>query len=127
MFSPFGGTSILFSIIPIIVTAGFIFVFGAFVCIAVKGIAQWNTNNNSPKETEEVKVVAKRADVSRHSHNHTNNMHTGSRTQYYVTFELRSGERKELSLSGNEYGVMIEGDEGTLSFQGTRFIAFKRS
>jgi hypothetical protein len=48
-------------------------------------------------------------------------------THYYVTFEVESGDRMELSLSGHEYGLLAEGDTGHLSFQGTRYLSFERN
>ena len=33
----------------------------------------------------------------------------------------------ELSVSGSEYGMLVEGDRGGLSFQGTRYLSFERS
>ena len=48
-------------------------------------------------------------------------------TSYYVTFEVKSGDRMELAVTGKEYGQMVEGDVGELSFQGTRFLGFDRS
>ena len=45
---------------------------------------------------------------------------------YYVTFQVDSGDRIELNLNGNEYGMLIEGDKGKLSFQGTRYLGFMR-
>ena len=47
-------------------------------------------------------------------------------TMYYVTFQVDSGDRIELNLNGNEYGMLIEGDKGKLSFQGTRYLGFMR-
>ena len=29
-------------------------------------------------------------------------------------------------MSGTEYGLLIEGDKGNLSFQGTRYLGFER-
>ena len=51
---------------------------------------------------------------------------TTSSTSYYVTFEVDSGDRIEFSMSGSEYGMLIEGDAGTLNFQGTRYFGFER-
>ena len=31
-------------------------------------------------------------------------------TSYYVTFQVESGDRMELSVSGREYGMLAEGD-----------------
>ena len=53
-------------------------------------------------------------------------MHTTSSTWYYATFEVESGDRMELALSGSEYGMLAEGDTGKLTFQGTRYLSFER-
>ena len=51
---------------------------------------------------------------------------TTTDTSYYVTFQVESGDRMELSVTGSEYGMLVEGDEGKLSFQGTRYLGFER-
>ena len=43
------------------------------------------------------------------------------------SFEVKSGDRMELAVTGKEYGQMVEGDVGELSFQGTRFLGFERN
>jgi hypothetical protein len=47
-------------------------------------------------------------------------------TTYYATFEFNSGDRMELQLPAQEFGLLADGDRGILSFQGTRFIGFAR-
>ncbi|WKL05192.1 DUF2500 domain-containing protein [Paenibacillus amylolyticus] len=47
-------------------------------------------------------------------------------TRYYVTFEFDNGERTELIVGGNHYGMMVENDRGMLTYQGTRFKHFER-
>ena len=112
--------SIMFSIV-------FIIVIGMFVVTAIKGIGQWNKNNNSPRLTVPATVVAKRTNVSHHNHAGTNGHHHHSTsTKYYVTFQVESGDRMELHLSGHEFGMLVEGDKGKLSFQGTRYLGFER-
>jgi hypothetical protein len=44
----------------------------------------------------------------------------------YVTFEVESGDRMEFHVAGHEYGMLIEGDTGNLTFQGTRYLGFDR-
>ena len=44
----------------------------------------------------------------------------------FVTFQVKSGDRMELSVTGAEYGLLVEGDLGDLSFQGTRYLGFQR-
>ena len=51
----------------------------------------------------------------------------GGFTSYYDTFEVESGSRMELAVSGEEYGMLAEGDRGRLTFQGTRYKGFERA
>lgn len=110
----------------------FALVIGMFVLTAVKGIGQWNKNNQSPRLDVTATVAAKRTRVSRHQHTNAGDItgahgfHTTSSTSYYVTFQVESGDRMEFSVNGTEYGLLAEGDKGTLSFQGTRYLGFDR-
>lgn len=115
--------SVMFSIV-------FFMVMSVFVVTFVKGIVQWNKNNHSPRLTVPARVVAKRTNVSHHHHHHGAGAHIGhssTSTAYYVTFEVESGDRMELKMQGYEYGMLIEGDSGKLTFQGTRYLGFERS
>ena len=106
----------------------FFLVIGVFVVTAVKGIGEWNKNNHSPRLTVPATVVSKRTNVSRHHHHHgTGHVgHTSTSTTYYATFQFDSGDRMELHVSGQEYGMLVEGDFGDLTFQGTRYLGFAR-
>lgn len=99
----------------------FFLIVGVFVIFFIKGISQWNKNNHSPRLTVPVTVVSKRTDISSGAgeHHHTS-------TDYYVTFQVESGDRMELSVMGSQYGLIVEGDRGMLTFQGTRFLDFQR-
>ena len=130
-FSDFGfsGFGTGFAIFQIMFTLVFVLVIGMFIVIAVKGISQWNKNNHSPRLTVPATIVAKRTNVSRHHHhNHhgTGMHHTSTSTTYYVTFQVESGDRMELHVAGHEFGMLIEGDRGMLTFQGTRYLGFER-
>ena len=99
------------------------------VSLAAGGISTWSRNNHSPRLTVSAQVVAKRTDVSYHRHGAAGDhadYHTTSNTWYYVTFQVESGDRREFSVSGTEYGMLVEGDRGNLSFQGTRYLGFVR-
>jgi hypothetical protein len=52
--------------------------------------------------------------------------HTSSSTTYFTTFEVESGDRMELRVPEKEYGMLVEGDTGRLTFQGTRYKGFER-
>ena len=104
----------------------FFLILGVFIVTVVRGIAQWNKNNNSPRLTVNATVVTKRTNVTHHQYHHHDHGHTTTSTTYYVTFQVESGDRMELSVSGHEYGMLVEGDNGKLSFQGTRYLGFER-
>ena len=116
-----------FGLFEVMFTLVFVLVIGMFIVTAVKGISQWNKNNHSPRLTVPATIVAKRTNVSHHHHNNGTGMHhTTHSTTYYVTFQVESGDRMELRVPATEYGLLIEGDQGDLTFQGSRFLSFER-
>jgi hypothetical protein len=119
----------MFSIVPLLVICGFIFVFGLIVFGVIKNARQWKRNNNSPVLTVDAAVVTKRENVSTYHHNAgPDGMHTtSSSTTYYVTFQVPSGDRMEFGVRDTEYGMLAEGDTGKLTFQGTRYLGFERA
>jgi hypothetical protein len=117
----------MFSIIPIFAFGVFILVFGLFMFSAIKGVKTYNRNNAQPVLTVWAKVVTKRTNVSSSMHNHNDMHHHSSSTSYYVTFEVESGDRMEFHVTGDEFGVLVEGDTGKLTFQGTRYKGFSRA
>ena len=86
-----GGFEVIFSLMSVIVI-------GMFIVVAVKGIGQWNKNNQSPRLTVPASVTAKRTNVSRHQHANAGDVtgahgfHSTSTTSYYVTFQVESGQ-----------------------------------
>ena len=97
-----------------------------FVVILVKIVGQWHNNNQSPRLTVEATVVAKRGHTTHH-HDAGNIHHSHSSTTYYVTFQFESGDRLELHVPHSQFGYLVEGDRGELTFQGTRFLGFERA
>jgi hypothetical protein len=47
-------------------------------------------------------------------------------TSYYATFEFEDRNRLELGVGREQFGYIVEGDQGTLTYQGTRFKDFSR-
>lgn len=127
------GFDFMFSVFPLMFCLVFTLVITMFIVTAVRGVRQWNKNNNSPRLTVDATVVAKRTDISHHRHANAGDAtgahgyHTSTSTRYYVTFQVDSGDRMELGMSGNEFGLLLEGDKGKLSFQGTRYLGFERA
>ena len=49
------------------------------------------------------------------------------KTRYFLTFHKRDGNRVEMEVPGEDYGLAAEGDEGVLVYEkGDAFIVFKR-
>ena len=108
-------------------------VFAVLLAGAVgRGLYVWIRNNHAPKETVNARVVTKRMKVTGHGqtmmsrNTAMNSMGTSTYTRYFVTFELDSGRRVELGVKDPEYGMLAEGDQGVLSFQGTRYLGFEQ-
>ena len=118
----YAGFDMLFSILfPIM----FLVVLGMILYTFIRNVRTWNKNNNSPRLTVPAAVVSKRTEVSHHHTNDAAMVHTF--TTYYVTFQVESGDRMELTVNGPDYGMLAEGDSGKLSFQGTRYLGFERN
>ena len=71
------------------------------------------------------RIVAKRESITGDLSG-THDYHSTSSTSYYVTFQVESGDRMELQVSGREYGMLAEGNIGKLTFQRTRYLSFER-
>lgn len=102
----------------------FIFVVGMIIFSMITSAKRYHKNATSPILTQHAKVITKRTSVTRH---HSSNNNVGStHTHYFVTFETDAGQRMELTTSGQEYGMLAEGDQGLVTYQGEWFKEFKR-
>lgn len=120
---------LMFNFVPVFILVVFVLVIGIIIFSVIKGIGQWRYNNKQPVLTVLAKVVTKRADISSHNHPAPGNheMHNSySDTTYFATFEVESGDRLEFQVDDREYGVLVENDIGKLTFQGTRYLEFRR-
>lgn len=111
----------MFNIIELLFPVIFILIFIMIIFTLAKGISTWHKNNNSPRLTVSARIVAKRQNTTYHNQPNAGDTsgahgyHTTSSTTYYVTFQVESGDRIEMSVSGSEYGKLTEGDEGKLN------------
>lgn len=106
----FGVSSIMLRIIPVIIV-------GIIVISLINELRKSIHNNSQPVLKVEAKIVSKR----------TKARGQNTRTYYYVTFEFESGDRKEIKMKGNEFGMLVEGDKGNLTFQGDKYLGFVRA
>lgn len=121
----------------------FVIFLGVIAVSAMVGISRWMSNESSPILTITARAVTKRTNVSRRAGTMGTPGTVGAdgvmsggipgtsgstSTTYFVTFEdVASGERHELRMRGHEYGMIAEGDVGTLTYQGTRYQGFSRT
>jgi hypothetical protein len=113
----FGG---FFDAMTVLFPILFILVAGMIVVTLVKGIFRFHRNNQSPRLSVAARLVGKRQ-----SYHRSSGQDMGF-TDYYLTFEVESGDRMEFEVEGEEYGLLAEGDRGILNFQGTRYLGFER-
>lgn len=99
---------------PFYLFAGLIVAIIAFQLF--RSLGQWQSNNQAEVLEKPARLVTKRQHVwGDHSH-----------TDYYVTFEFMDKTRLEFKVKAETYGLLAEGDQGILTYQGTRFLDFKR-
>lgn len=115
LFSGFGAFGVIALVVAIAMAA-------IFVLLVVKGIVlpgiKYATSHD---EQTPARLVTRRTNVSGGVGD------TGASTSYYATFEFPSGERREFRVRGRAYGLMVEGDEGTLTFRGDICQRFDRT
>ena len=110
----------LYSVVPFLMFIIFTIVVMVFVTSFVKGLVQYFRNSSTPKETIPASLVAKR------KHAMDGDGDTDAHTSYYATFETEKGNRLEFLVSSGFSGMHEEGDEGMLTYKGTRFIDFRK-
>lgn len=108
------------------VILGLIFISGIFILVMViKSIAKHKKDKSLPLTAAEVIVVAKRHKTREFGGDRD---HTRSfMNSYFITFQFKTtGERQEFKVLERDFGLIAEGDEGTLWHQGDIFSRFER-
>lgn len=114
----------MFDIMPVFFFVFFIMFFG----VIIYNIYNEISTRKKPVIPVEAIVKGKRSRTNQHNHSNGEfGSHVTTSTSYYATFEFTNGERVELTIKGNDYGMLSEGDRGILEFQGNRFVSFKRN
>lgn len=108
----------MFTIIPIIIGVIFVIVIGTLIARFVHFAAQ----KTKPVIEAGAMLIDKREHIWRSGGVNDVSTHTS----YYATFELENGQRMELAIPDHKIGLIVKGDTGMLSYQGTLFVAFNR-
>lgn len=82
----------------------------------IRGLVIWISNNAAEPVQRNCTVIHKRTDVW--------GSDSESNAHHYITFEFEDNTRIELQVSFNKYRFVSIGDQGQLSYQGTRFKEF---
>lgn len=114
------------TIFPLMFGAVFLLIVGVMILALVRSASEWSSNNSSPVLSVDARVVSKRTNITRHMSQADSSHMTRSSTVYYATFQVESGDRMEFQVPDTEYGLLVEGDRGKLTFQGTRYQGFRR-
>ena len=122
----YGFFGIMDTIFPLMFGAVFLLIVGVMILALVRSASEWSSNNSSPVLSVDARVVSKRTNITRHMSQADSSHMTRNSTVDYATFQVESGDRMELRMSGREYGLLAEGDRGKLTFQGTRYRGFER-
>lgn len=101
------------------IALAFVVVLGLVVGVVVRGARGTLHDATAPRLRTEAVVVDKRTEV-------TGGGEFAARQAYYVTFQLPDGNRVELGVSGTESGMLVVGGQGSLEWQGSRYLGFVR-
>ena len=93
------------------------------IYLIYKDIMQWKKNNASAILSIPAMVVSKHMDIHAYPQENGPSYTTAN---YFVTFELENGRRVEFKVKSKESRVLAERDRGTLRYQGTRYLGFRR-
>mgnify|MGYP001336689476 CR=1 FL=1 len=130
----------MFNAVSGMVMVVFVLVIGLFVANAVRAARQGIRNSAAPEVTALARIVDKRIQLSGGGTTHSAPTMSGDGTfmgsgmstsspvheEHYVTFEQSGGERFELKVPASEYGLLVVGDQGSVTMKGTRFLGFQR-
>lgn len=120
------GFQLMDTVFPLLFLIVFIFILSMIIGSFVSGAKRKHKNDQSPRVTANAKVVSKRMQVGQNRSGDNDMMRSYTYSKYFVTFEFESGDRLELPVDGSDYGLLVDGDTGKLSFQGTRYLGFQR-
>lgn len=138
-FGAFGAFGIVFGIGFVLVCAVIVF---AIVMIATQfaRMGRQNAANAAAPEVQaQVRVIGKRVENLGQSmaggapalpSRHTVVVRMGDDTMYQrnlVSFEQPGGERFEIEVPSDQFGLIAEGDTGTVTMKGTEFVSFARA
>lgn len=117
-------TRILLWSVAAVIVALFVYAVATMLYRFARRVRRSIANRLSPQKGYHAVIVGKREELS--SIYPLFGYRQAIETDYFVTFEFRTGDRREYLVDGSDYGLLREGDVGVLTLQGTWFCAFER-
>lgn len=99
------------------------------ISLVVIVIVQGYKNKHAPKLTVNAVITARR--ITNYHSNHSSDvanqaLYTVATTNFYVTFKLENGKKREFMVGPTEYNRLYKGEKGKLTYQGKRFLSFEK-
>ncbi|MFB5676096.1 DUF2500 domain-containing protein [Paenibacillus terreus] len=113
----------MFDLMGTVFPVFFVMILGIIILSAGKEVLGWKRNRTEPVLTVSSRIASRRMYIQQRQ---LDDASPATKTLYYITFEVESGDRLEFKVNGEQYGMCSEGDSGRLTFQGTRYIGFER-
>ena len=117
-FDSFSGFDFFSFVVPIFFGIILLIIFGMLGYRLVEGLK----NSQASEETVQATLIDK---VTSTNHSTDSNGMNSSWTNYTLTFEFATKERKTFEVKRKDYLKYVVGDRGQLSFQRKRFNDFK--
>ena len=115
-------------VVPILIYVGGVALACGIVVVLYRGVKSlliWLKNSMSPAKSYPARVLGKRTETSGQVGYYGSNYGSVD-TYYFITFEFKNGERREYEVSGEEFGLVLEGDQGWVTAKGSRYEHFER-
>lgn len=90
------------------------------VCIVIAAIRRRRAQKAAPREIARAAVVSTERHIQHYRHSNFHDKH------HYAVFRLEDGRELMLRIPEAEFERLQEGDQGELTWQGTRFLFFGR-
>lgn len=135
----FTGFNTMFTLVAGFIALVIVLMVVMFVVGAVRTARQGAADSAAPEVTAQARIVDKRVRLSGGGSRSSVTMTTETTfagsgmsssvpvsEEHYVTFEQAGGERFELKVPASDYGLLVVGDQGTVTMKGTRYLGFQR-
>ena len=109
-----------------------VLIIAIFTAIFFRCIFEWTINKCSAMESVDAFVVAKQQGMIQQQIPNAGDATGGhgftlqEQPWYKITFRMTDSTEKEFNVDNQSFRVLKEGEKGILTYQGTRYLGFKK-